>query len=79
MNLYNLNIVRITFIFLNANEIQTIEPEIKNIDHARNQIIKIVEDIQQTTDFPPTFNKYCVDCRFLCEKRLEIKSQLSPK
>lgn len=74
-NVYGVKPTIISFIFLDANIIDEIKPSDQDIIEIREKIIKSVREIENQIEFPPTLNKFCLDCRFdlVCPLIHELK------
>lgn len=61
---YGLDIRKITFYYLVADEKVSFEPNDSSIKDGWDQIMSITENIDKENAFPPKLNAYCTDCRF---------------
>lgn len=75
--IYNLEISKITFFFLDANLSEVFIPEEELVQKAKQYITSKVNEIENEIDFIPTINKFCVDCRFdiICPLIQQMKNK----
>ncbi|HEY49346.1 MAG TPA: PD-(D/E)XK nuclease family protein [Dehalococcoidia bacterium] len=69
-----LPVTKVTYLYLDAGEFQTIQPTITDLEQAADYVVEAVERILAEKKYPATINSYCGTCDFLeiCPKKDEI-------
>jgi len=75
--LNGLKIRDIMFCYLQAGQNFTVEPTSSLVEIATKKIRQLAQEIQNSTVFPPTLNKFCGDCKLdlICPAIKELREQ----